>query len=147
MWEGLLFVILWLKNSIFPSFGFKKPVIKLNKVVFPDPFGPITPNISPSLREKDNFWMTINPPKDFETFSIFKKDSAGSNTYTPFTYPNFLHLLLSIFPTIVNEKEDHFLDLCGFLSDLDHADLSIALLFRFPLVTLRPSNGWVFLLD
>ena len=34
-------------NKPFPSEGFKFPAIKLNKVVLPDPLGPITPVIEP----------------------------------------------------------------------------------------------------
>ena len=36
-------------NETFPSEGFKFPAIKLNKVVLPDPLGPITPVIEPFL--------------------------------------------------------------------------------------------------
>ena len=45
-----------LLNITFPSEAFKFPAIKLNKVVFPDPFGPITPVIDPLLilREQIN---------------------------------------------------------------------------------------------
>ena len=36
-------------NKTYPSEGFKFPAIKLNKVVFPDPFGPMIPVIEPFL--------------------------------------------------------------------------------------------------
>ena len=34
--------------NIFPKFGFSNPIIILNRVDFPTPFGPNTPQISPS---------------------------------------------------------------------------------------------------
>ena len=37
-------------NKTFPFEGFKFPAIKLNKVVFPDPLGPMIPVIEPFLR-------------------------------------------------------------------------------------------------
>ncbi len=40
-------------NTTFPTEGFKLPAIKLNKVVLPDPFGPIIPVIEPFLIVKE----------------------------------------------------------------------------------------------
>ena len=46
--------------------GFKLPAIKLNKVVFPDPLGPIIPVIEPFLILSEHFETAANPPKYLE---------------------------------------------------------------------------------
>ena len=61
-------VISSLLNKTFPEFGFKFPAIKLNKVVFPEPFGPIMPVIDPFLIFKEQFETAANPPKYFEIY-------------------------------------------------------------------------------
>ena len=47
-------------NKTFPSEGFKFPAIKLNKVVLPDPLGPITPVIEPFLIFNEQFETAAN---------------------------------------------------------------------------------------
>ena len=58
-------VISSLLNITFPELGFKFPAIKLNKVVLPEPFGPIIPVIDPFLMFKVQL-DTAKPPKYFE---------------------------------------------------------------------------------
>ncbi len=50
-------------NKTFPSEGFKFPAIKLNKVVFPDPLGPMIPVIEPFLIFIEQFETAASPPK------------------------------------------------------------------------------------
>ena len=61
---------------------FKFPAIKLNRVVFPEPFGPIIPVIEPFLilREQldtaaihQNILIDFLPVKYFQTFNLFLK--------------------------------------------------------------------------
>ena len=52
-------------NITFPIEGFTLPAIKLNKVVLPDPFGPIIPVIEPFLIAKEQLETAANPPKFF----------------------------------------------------------------------------------
>src|SRR5665648_38719 len=56
-----------------PSHG-NVPVMRLNRVVLPAPFGPTIPSASPSFRETLRSSMTTTPPKDFERFSIVRID-------------------------------------------------------------------------
>src|SRR3990172_3000849 len=46
-----------------PEEGLKSPLIRLNRVVFPAPFGPISAAISPSATAKFTSWSTRRPPK------------------------------------------------------------------------------------
>ena len=55
-----------------PLEAFRFPAIKLNKVVFPDPFGPIIPVIDPFLIFKEQSDTAANPPKYLDRFSICK---------------------------------------------------------------------------
>src|SRR6202011_2457308 len=50
-------------KRIEPAVGRKVPAIRLKVVLFPDPFGPIRPRISPSRTSKDTWLMARNPPK------------------------------------------------------------------------------------
>src|SRR3954469_23280262 len=43
------------------------PVIRLNSVVLPAPFGPITETISPSFTRRSRPSTTFRPPKESET--------------------------------------------------------------------------------
>ena len=52
-------------NSIEPLVGFKYPVIMFTKTVFPAPFAPIIPIISPSLTDMFISSAAIIPEKDF----------------------------------------------------------------------------------
>jgi hypothetical protein len=46
----------------------------LKRVVLPDPLGPITPNISPSIISKSTSQRAIKPPKDLFNLATFRKD-------------------------------------------------------------------------
>ena len=55
--------------------------MQLNAVVFPDPLGPISPKISPSLTSNDTSLSAVNPPKRlvrFVTVSIGGGRWAGA---------------------------------------------------------------------
>ena len=54
-------------SSSVPASGSTKPQIALNKVVFPAPFGPITPTTSPWFNCKCTSLSARNPPKEIET--------------------------------------------------------------------------------
>ena len=55
-----------LLNRTLPVDDFKLPAIKLNKVVFPEPFGPIIPVIVPCFTFNEQLDTAANPPKYFE---------------------------------------------------------------------------------
>ena len=46
------------------------PIIRLNSVVFPEPFGPSNPTILPGSRVNEIFFNIGLPPRDFEIFLI-----------------------------------------------------------------------------
>src|ERR1700738_4029013 len=46
-----------------PWFGFNTPVIRLNRVDFPAPFGPMTARTSPSSTRIDTWSTATKPPK------------------------------------------------------------------------------------
>ena len=48
------------------------PTMELNKVVLPDPFGPINPTIDPCSTCNEISTLAFTPPKDFETFLTSK---------------------------------------------------------------------------
>ena len=53
-----------------PADDFKLPAIKLNKVVLPDPLGPIIPVIVPFLTFKEQSETAASPPKYFDKLLI-----------------------------------------------------------------------------
>jgi len=59
-----------LLNKTVPLEVFKFPAIKLNKVVLPDPLGPITPVIEPFFIFMEQLDTAARPPKYFERLSI-----------------------------------------------------------------------------
>ena len=61
-------------KKIFPLSGSIVQVIKLKRLVFPAPFGPIIPKESPLGKEKLKSLATTTPPKDFEIFFNSKID-------------------------------------------------------------------------
>ena len=69
-----------LPNNTFPKSGFNKPVMRLNIVDFPAPFGPNKPKISPGFILKDilsNIFLCSNDIDIFLTSSngsVFLKD-------------------------------------------------------------------------
>ena len=59
-------------NKTVPADDFKFPAIKLNKVVFPEPLGPIIPVIVPCFTFKEQLDTAANPPKYFDKSLISK---------------------------------------------------------------------------
>ena len=55
-----------------PAEDFKFPAIRLNKVVLPEPFGPIIPVIVPFLTLREHSDTAANPPKYFDKLLISK---------------------------------------------------------------------------
>jgi len=55
-----------------PSLGGKMPVMELNSVVLPAPFGPMSANTSPRFTSKDTSSTATRPPNRFVTCSIFR---------------------------------------------------------------------------
>ena len=86
-------VIFSLLNITLPDEHFKFPAIKLNKVVFPEPLGPIIPVIVPFLTFKEQPDTAANPPKYFERLFISKIFSDINYLF------NLLWILLSVFIT------------------------------------------------
>src|SRR4029079_13270056 len=54
------------------------PTMELNKVVLPEPLGPISPTMARSSTEIDMPRLAITPPKDLETFSTSRSGMASS---------------------------------------------------------------------
>lgn len=68
-----------LKENV-PTIRIKTPLTRLNSVVFPDPFGPMMPRISPSSTVKLTSLTAATPPKvlvAFLTVSRGMVDLAG----------------------------------------------------------------------
>jgi hypothetical protein len=53
----------------FPEVGFSCPPIVFNKVVLPEPFGPIKPKISFVYKDKETLSRALRPTKSTVTFS------------------------------------------------------------------------------
>src|SRR5664279_4088670 len=51
-----------LSKMILPELGLTVPVIRLNNVVLPAPFGPRIPTISPSSTSSEKSWVTDKAP-------------------------------------------------------------------------------------
>src|SRR5512135_3839965 len=62
-------------NSTRPAVGFTKPVMRLMRVLLPEPFGPITPRASPGRRSKETSFTASTLPK---AFSSPRTRSSGS---------------------------------------------------------------------
>src|SRR3954453_24094252 len=60
-----------------PPLARKMPVMRLKIVVLPDPFGPISPTISPSLIRKSKPWTACSPP------NVFLSPVASSSAIGP----------------------------------------------------------------
>src|SRR5688572_9088523 len=52
----------WSLNRIVPAVGTSAPEMQLKHVVFPDPFGPMSPRISPWRTSNDTAFSAVNPP-------------------------------------------------------------------------------------
>ena len=60
-------------NQTSPTDGLTWPAIMLNKVVFPAPFEPINPRVSPCSTWRSTLRSAWTPPKDFPTPLTFSK--------------------------------------------------------------------------
>ena len=49
------------------------PLMQLNRVVFPAPFGPMTEKICPGCTSKPMLVRASRPPNEMESFSTLKK--------------------------------------------------------------------------
>src|SRR5712691_10290750 len=59
----------WPWKRILPASGRRAPAIRLNSVVLPEPFGPMTPSSSPSSSVKLTSFTDRTPPKPFDSRS------------------------------------------------------------------------------
>src|SRR5947209_963460 len=67
-------------NRIDPAVGPKVPAIRLKVVVLPEPFGPISPRISPGCTANDTSLTAVKPPNRLvrpDTSSTQPTTSAG----------------------------------------------------------------------
>jgi len=94
LWGGLP-VISLPRNRTRPEDGFTKPVMQLTVVVFPDPFGPMMPRISPSPTSKLTRLSAMMPPKVL-VISWICRIGPPSYFFPPFD--------LMIFPLAVNHQ-------------------------------------------
>src|SRR6478672_3751051 len=60
-----------------PPSGRSAPAMRLNSVVLPEPFGPITPSSSPACRVKPTSRTARTPPKPFVSRSTSRRATAG----------------------------------------------------------------------
>src|SRR5260370_11954765 len=58
------------RSVIEPAVGARAPEMQLKQVVFPEPFGPMRPRISPSATSKETVLSAMNPPKRFVSAEI-----------------------------------------------------------------------------
>src|SRR6185312_1537860 len=65
-------------TTIAPSSGLSAPVTMLMVVVLPDPFGPISPTISPRDSVKERPWTAWTPPKCLASPSTEKNGASAS---------------------------------------------------------------------
>ena len=89
-------VISSLLNKTFPFEDFKFPAIKLNKVVLPDPFGPIIPVIYPFLISIEQSDTAARPPKYLDKLLICKIFSLINN-FSLIFYEYYLEFFLMIY--------------------------------------------------
>src|SRR5215470_11556067 len=53
------------RKRIEPRVGMSAPASRLNVVLLPEPFGPISPRISPCCSSKETWLTAVKPPKTF----------------------------------------------------------------------------------
>ena len=92
-----MLVISSLLNRTLPPEDFKFPAIKLNKVVFPEPLGPIIPVIVPFLTLIEQFETAAIPPKYFDKFLI-------SKIFSDINYLSNLLVIKKILPFMSKKK-------------------------------------------
>src|SRR5882672_977404 len=66
-----------------PPSGVSAPAMRLNRVVLPDPFGPMMPTSSPAASVKLTSWTARTPPKPFETLSTSSRATGGVTGRSP----------------------------------------------------------------
>src|SRR5919109_3369064 len=54
-------------NRMEPALGVSAPEMQLNSVVFPEPLGPMSPRISPSVTSNETPLSAVKPPKRLTT--------------------------------------------------------------------------------
>jgi hypothetical protein len=64
------------RKRISPALGARKPVMALNAVVLPAPFGPMRESTSPSLTSKVALSTATSPPKRIESPSTLRSAAA-----------------------------------------------------------------------
>ena len=65
------------QNKTLPFEGFKFPGIKLNKVVLPEPLGPIIPVMEPFLIFIEQFETAAKPPNIWKDYQLAKYLNCG----------------------------------------------------------------------
>jgi hypothetical protein len=59
----------------------RKPAMRLNMVVFPAPFGPMRPTISPLKTDMFTVLMAVKPPKLFDRSETPRSGSESANAF------------------------------------------------------------------
>ena len=89
-------------KTISPELTGNTPVIKLNSVVLPAPFGPITPNTSPCLTPKDTPVRAATPPKLLLT--SFNSNSIQFPPILVFLLVVCVYMLQNVLSTLVIQE-------------------------------------------
>src|SRR6266436_8988651 len=66
----------WPWKRILPASGRRAPAIRLNSVVLPEPFGPMTPSSSPSCSVKLTSLTARTPPKPLDSRSTSRRGTS-----------------------------------------------------------------------
>src|SRR5437773_9675064 len=77
MASGVRPAISWPLKRIDPVVGARAPETQLKQVVLPDPLGPMSPRISPSLTSKETALSAVKPPKRLVRRSTESTRRAG----------------------------------------------------------------------
>src|SRR4029077_3833703 len=93
-------VTFWPKRVIRPSVGRASPLIRLNKVVFPAPFGPIRARRSPVATARLTSSTARRPSNAFETFERLRARS-GDSVIVFCAYPCSLRWGIDLYPSFL----------------------------------------------
>src|SRR5262249_58341769 len=66
------------RNLMEPPEGSTAPETQLKHVVLPEPFGPISPRISPGLTSKETLWRARKPPKRLVSPETISTDAMAA---------------------------------------------------------------------
>src|SRR5437016_12371123 len=81
-------------KRIRPAVAGWRPVIRLKRVVFPEPLGPMRPTISPSSTRSARSCTARRPPKSFVRPSVSRSDILQGRSRAPaLLHRDLLHLL------------------------------------------------------